>query len=280
MSEENKHKQTEERFFLYIDILNFSNLIRQRGKVEELYEIINKLNVHRHDVFTTIILSDTILVYNKLNAGNLHDVEYIVMYLCEFAQDLFYRLIGRDIHFRAYITCDEFAHYSMENIKNVFYGNALIEAYMAEKKIQAMGLFMSNRVVPYSNIFKTRRFNKECHFVYIMQSLDDVSFSALGNVNFSREDYPLPPILVVDTDVIWSVAYDIRYLQTIHGHRSNSALSSKVKRKYERTWQLLFRQHSGLLSILEENAFDPNAVCQCDWAEPIGRVGTPDGCFG
>jgi hypothetical protein len=55
MGEQAQKKQPEERFLLYIDILNFSNLVLQKGKVEELYEIINDLNVHRHDVFNTII---------------------------------------------------------------------------------------------------------------------------------------------------------------------------------------------------------------------------------
>ncbi|MGH9654682.1 MAG: hypothetical protein ACRD6B_14600 [Bryobacteraceae bacterium] len=64
------------------------------------------------------------------NARSLEDVRYMVMFLCEFAQDLLYRLIGRDIHFRAYITCADFAHYALENVKDVFYGEALIEAYL------------------------------------------------------------------------------------------------------------------------------------------------------
>jgi hypothetical protein len=258
MSGNDTEKRLEERFFLYIDILNFSNLISHPGRVEELYQIINELHVHTHDVFTTIIFSDTILVYNKLHPSGLEEVRYIVMFLCEFAQDLFYRLIGRDIHFRAYITCGDFAHYPMKNIKDVFYGDALIEAYTAEKKIQAMGVFMSNRVVPYSHIFKTRRFNSECHFVYIMQSLERVSYS--------REDYPLPPELLLDTDEIWFVAYDIRYLQTIHGNRSNQALSPKVRKKYERTWRFLSRQHPGFLSALEDGDFDPNL-----YVNAIGR---------
>jgi hypothetical protein len=117
MENQAQERASEERFLLYIDILNFSNLVAQKGKVEELYEIINKLHVHRHDVFTTIIFSDTILVYNKSHARGLEDVRYLVMYLCEFAQDLFYRLIGRDIHFRAYITCADFAHYPMERLR-------------------------------------------------------------------------------------------------------------------------------------------------------------------
>ncbi len=270
MENQAQERASEERFLLYIDILNFSNLAK--GKVGELYEIINKLHVHRHDVFTTIIFSDTILVYNKSHARGLEDVRYLVMYLCEFAQDLFYRLIGRDIHFRAYITCADFAHYPMENIKDVFYGEALIEAYNAEKKIQAMGLFMSNLVVPYSDIFKTSRFNGRCRFVYIMQSLQRYSAR--------RQDYPLDPASIVDTDAIWLLAYDIRYLQTIFIHKNNMALPPRVRRKYETTWRLLMKQHGGFMSTLEESGFDPRAISPCDWAEPIERVGTPRGFFG
>ena len=108
MESQTPERQAEERFLLYIDILNFSNLVAQKGKVEEVYEIINRLHVHRHDVFNTIIFSDTILVYNRVHPRGLEEVRYIVMFLCEFAQDLFYRLIGRDIHFRAYTTCGDF----------------------------------------------------------------------------------------------------------------------------------------------------------------------------
>src|ERR1700729_1500592 len=109
--------EAKQRFLLYIDILNFSSIALQPTRVEELYRIINSLNVHRHGVFNIIIFSDTILVYNKDGPSNLDDVNYLVMFLCEFAQDLHYRLVGSDIFFRAYITCGGFAHYPMENIK-------------------------------------------------------------------------------------------------------------------------------------------------------------------
>ena len=111
-----------------------------------------------------------------MQPSGLAEVHYIVMYLCEFAQDLFYQLIGRDVHFRAYITCADFAHYEMEHIKDVFCGEALIEAYQTEKNLPCMGLFMSNAVVTYCDIFKTRRYNKSAHFVYIMQSMDRFRF--------------------------------------------------------------------------------------------------------
>jgi len=272
MENEARRRALEERFFLYIDVLNFGHLVTQKGEVEKLYEIINRLHVHRHDVFTTIIFSDTILVYNKSHARGLEDVRYMVMYLCEFAQDLFYRLVGTDIHFRAYITCGDFAHYPMENINDVFYGEALIEAYNAEKKIQAMGLFMNNLVVPYSSIFKTARFNRSCQFVYIMQSLQRYSAR--------KQDYPLAPASIVDTDAIWLLAYDIRYLQNIFVHKTDTTHPPRVRRKYERTWRLLMKQHGGFMSTLEENGFDPKAISACDWTEPLERIGTPRGFFG
>jgi hypothetical protein len=271
MDDAAKERQPKERFLLYIDILNFTNLVGQKGKVEELYEIINRLNVHRHDVFTTIIFSDTILVYNKSNARGLEDVRYMVMFLCEFAQGLFYRLIGRDIHFRAYITCADFAHYALENIKDVFYGEALIEAYRAEKKIQAMGLFMSNLVTPYSDIFKTRRFNRKCRFVYIMQTLQRCTARKLK--------YPLDLGSIIDTDEIWLLAYDIHYLKTIHRHKADTALPLRVRKKYETTWKVLLKQHSGFMSVLEESGFNPRAISACDWSEPLGRIGTSRGFF-
>ncbi len=272
MENQPQQREAQERFLLYIDILNFSNLVSQKGKVEELYDIINKLHVHRHDVFTTIIFSDTILVYNNSHARGLEDVRYLVMYLCEFAQDLFYRLIGRDLHFRAYITCGEFAHYAMENIKDVFYGEALIEAYRAEKNIQATGLFMSNLVAPYSDIFKTRRFNRSCRYVYMMQSLQRNSVR--------KRDYPLDPDNLIETDAIWLLAYEIRYLETIYRHKNNAALPLRVRRKYETTWRLLMKHHGGFMSTLEESGFDPKAISGCDWAEPLERIGTPRGFFG
>ncbi len=267
-----QEREIEARFLLYIDILNFSSLVAQEGKVEELYEIVDSLNVHRHDAFTTIVFSDTILVYNKVLPAGPEDDRYIVMYLCEFAPDLFYRLVGRDVHFRAYITHGDFAHYSTENIRDVFYGTALIEAYRAENGLRCMGLFMSNAVVRYSSIFGTARFKGNCHFVYLMQSLLRWSFR--------EQDYPLDPALLVDTDEVWFLAYDIRYLGTIYRHKNDPALGPRVRGKYESTWRMLRKKHGGFMSVLEKHNFDPRAICACDWSEPLRRVGTPRGFFG
>jgi hypothetical protein len=64
-----------ERFFLYIDLLGFSELVIKGGSVQQIHDIIDRLNVHRHHAFTTIAFSDTVLVYNKDNPESLFDVQ-------------------------------------------------------------------------------------------------------------------------------------------------------------------------------------------------------------
>ena len=54
------------------------------------------------------------------------------MWMCEFAQDLFYRLLGKKVHFRALLTIGEFNHTKMTNIDS-FYGEALVRTYEYEK---------------------------------------------------------------------------------------------------------------------------------------------------
>jgi hypothetical protein len=107
-----------DRYSLYIDILGFADLVLDEPeRVKDLYEIISTLNVHRHESFGTIVFSDTILVYPKIerNIGRQTDA-YFVMYLCEFAQDLLYRLANRNIWFRAILTQGKVTHYLLNEI--------------------------------------------------------------------------------------------------------------------------------------------------------------------
>jgi hypothetical protein len=89
-----------DRYLLYIDILGFSDLVAGSDpKIHDLYEVIASLNVHDHPSFRAIIFSDTILVYNVEGQDTRSDRSYLVMYLCEFAQDLQHRLTAKDIFF-------------------------------------------------------------------------------------------------------------------------------------------------------------------------------------
>src|SRR5260370_12557571 len=127
-----------DKYLRYVDVLGFSDVVLRHGAVDDLYSIINSLNVHKHHVFQTIAFSDTLLVYNTHDPETTHDRQYIVMFMCEFAQDLFYRLIPRDIHFRAFLTKGQFEHRALANM-HAFHGAALINAYRQEKAIDSTG---------------------------------------------------------------------------------------------------------------------------------------------
>src|SRR5271169_2114681 len=101
------------------------------------------LHVHTHPSFRAIVFSDTILVYNTEGQDAAFDRHYLVMYLCEFAHDLQQRLTEKDIFFRAVLVKGAFHHYELNGIP-CFFGEALIRAYLSERTIKAIGLFMHN----------------------------------------------------------------------------------------------------------------------------------------
>jgi hypothetical protein len=155
------------KYFLYVDILGFSSLVTQ-DRVGDLYHRLDSLNAHSHSSFSTIVFSDTIVIYNKDDLDwDERDKTALVSRLCEFAADLFYRLISQDIHFRAYICCGEFAHSKMHHIE-AFYGRALIQSYQREREIQCTGLFIDNELVPYVEIFVTDKYDDRSHYVHLL----------------------------------------------------------------------------------------------------------------
>lgn len=43
-------------FFLYLDILGFTDLVKEGSeRIDDLYEVIASLNVHKHDAFKVIV---------------------------------------------------------------------------------------------------------------------------------------------------------------------------------------------------------------------------------
>jgi len=210
-----------DRYFLYIDILGFKDLVRSGANVAELYRRIDKLNVHTDRDFTCLVFSDTILAYGS-EAWDAHPNQAI-MWLIEFAQDLFYRLISLDIHIRAYVTRGDFEHRRLKNIDS-YYGTALIDCYEREKAIKCTGVFLDSRLASFSTVFHLTQYDDQSCFVHVMQHLDDVS-----------EDHALYPIdgkNLEATGMEWWTAYMLRYLQNIHRHANDAALSETVRFKY------------------------------------------------
>jgi hypothetical protein len=81
----------------------------QPKKIRQVYAILDSLNVHRHEMFKTVVFSDTVLVYNPVLATTDEVREYLVWYLIEFAEDLHHRLTGQSLYFRAVLTQGTFS---------------------------------------------------------------------------------------------------------------------------------------------------------------------------
>jgi hypothetical protein len=259
-----------DRLFLYIDILGFKDLVKSGGDIAALYKTIDELNVHRDRDFTCIVFSDTILVYADemwLGAPNQG-----IMWLIEFAQDLFYRLISKDIHFRAYVTRGNFEHYKLRNLE-AYYGEALIECYEREKEIKCTGVFLDARLVQYCDIFKTTKFDDHAYYVHVMQTLDMVSLPYDG--------YPHPALgeYILATGMEWWIAYQLHYMKGVFEKSLDQSLSDEVRLKFQNAWKMIETHHDGLARRLRESDFEFRAVIDLDWTEPLARIGTEDGAF-
>jgi hypothetical protein len=260
----------QEKHILYLDILGFSQLVAtDPARVDLIYKIIDTLNVHRHNVFETIVFSDTILVYNKHDPVSADDHSYLVMYSIEFAKDLLYRLIGKEIYFRGSLSFGPFRHYKLKNI-DCFYGPALIEAYIGEKEILAVGLFVHRSASKHNDIFPVAKFSSNYSFVYLNQSLDYLfrSFGQYSDGGFPIED----AYLFEDMDMPWLVAKDIVMLKDIHSKMTEHP-DPKVRAKFLATWQMYRQRYPDFLQALEANKFSFDTVCPgYDWSEAEKRA--------
>jgi hypothetical protein len=257
-----------QKYLLYIDILGFSNMVSNKRQVEEVYHVIDRLHVHRHHAFTPIAFSDTVLVYNREEATSASAHQYLVMYSCEFAQDLFYRLISKDIHFRAFLTEGDFEDKQLQNVR-AFYGEALTRSYRREKVINCTGLFIDNCLLKRCDIFHTTHYDEACSFVHIMQTLE--------NVSVTEENYPIDPMLITSGSLEYLIAYDLVYLKRIHQHMNNHLLPTRIREKYLSAWHMISGRHRDLLHTYERSGFNPRALSDFDWTEAMSRVGTQGG---
>lgn len=248
-----------ERFFLYIDILGFTDLVQSGSdKINDLYEVIASLNAHRHDAFKVVVFSDTIVVYN-VNGGDTHeDARYLVMFLSEFVKDLLHRLTGRDIYFRAILTYGDFTHYELNGIP-CFFGNALVDAHNSEKEIKSVGLFIHKKIAHYCDIFKHREFNEDYNFVYVTQSLRDVE-------NYGYSGYPIIWDLIGGTEAEWQIYPEANHVREMYYGFINNNYPESVKTKYQSSWNMYCKQYPNFTSHLLGNDFDIFTICpSADW---------------
>ena len=271
-----------DRFLLYIDLLGFSELVHTKPKIlPDLFRVLDKSNAHQHGDFRVIQFSDTLLIFNAVEAVSNEDKSYYAMYLCEFAEEIQCMLLGRDTFLRGLLTYGQFEDTGPAPNSNyrkirAFWGESLIAAYNAEKNIQAVGLFVDKTVKPHMNIFKTHLYDQEraIWFVDTATGLRDCLLEGEGT------DFSHVGEYIIETDGESLLAYDLLYLKRLFEHGHDTSLPPSVRMKYQTTWEIYRQKYKGLCKALEDAKFDFQKVIAIDWKPFIDRIGTPDGFFG
>jgi hypothetical protein len=256
---------TDDHYLLYIDVLGFGELVEKAPKrVEDLFQIVASLNAHDHEAFAAIAFSDTILVHDVALPSNDHDREYVVMYQCEFFQDLLRRVAGRGISLRAVLTYGPFEHYLL-NGTPYFYGPAVNYAYRSEKGLQITGLLMDEHCLKYSNIFSSRPFDDHWHYVFVTQGIDDWE-DQYGAV------IPLPRIIVDDTDLGWNLGPEIETV-AFSARQAREHPDPRVRAKHIATLQQYRRRYPKCFAALESTDFRMEAIStEFDWTAVRARM--------
>lgn len=245
-----------DKFLLYLDVLGFSEMVRDKNRVLSLYKIIDKLNVHRHHAFRCIIFSDTMLVYNSRDPSSDYDRRYLVMYLIEFAQDLLSRLIGRGLFFRAVLTRGEFIHSRFENLES-FFGEALVEAFHAEKSIIGSGLYIESSLNRYNAIFKTSKHSDKYRFVFLTPHID-------GLCMYGADGFPVPGELLDNANLQYQTYAELLYLKDIY-ERAIYEADPRIREKYQIVWFHYVKKYRCLCDVLCKSNFDLYSVSDADW---------------
>ena len=265
----------KKHFILYLDILGFSDLIDTPDRASEVLRIIDSLNVHRHDAFEVIFFSDTLLVFNKFEIKSEADSRYAVMFLCEFAQDLLFRCLGKGYFFRGIVTHGDFHRERMKNV-DAFFGPATRDAHKAEKELKAVGLFIDNFCLQFSSVFHARRYNEGFSFVFLTQAISGLHFHHNSPVNNggsspkSDEDagvvFPLDWILVFASGLEDVLTKECSFVHSI-GSAMKAQIDEPIRRKYETTWGLYKDEYPTFMKAFVDAGMQPDFISQGDWSE-------------
>lgn len=260
----------ENTLFLYIDVLGFTELIKDRGKVEWLFQKLDGAAFFRDSNYRAIVFSDTILVYNQHRdlRGRAKATE--LMYLIELTQEFFLRLIGSGIFFRAVITEGEFTHRRVSNF-DAFYGPALVETYNGEKSIKAVGLFLDSRLRIFNQIFRWRKFSEKYDFIYLTHQATGLTpkYSELMGPSYMNRIladpmFPLPEIMIEGPGIECLVYPEVIHFKEVYRLKREHP-SVDVRRKFRTTWRFYWKAYPKLLRSLILHKFSPRAIAPVNW---------------
>lgn len=235
--------------FLYIDILGFSEMVKNRStKIPQIFEIINGLSIYCHYDFTSIAFSDTIVVFNKNNDKPPH---YYVTYLIEFAQQLFYRLLPIGVYFKGIITYGEFSFTEMKNI-NAYWGMALLNTYHDESGLEGFGLFINNDILNDVAIFDTKIINAKYSFVFLCQSYMRLYKQSKGILPANYD-------MLTESDDYAELEEELRFFREIEYLKDNYP-SCTVRKKYAAVYEWYKEETPLFFKTFEKEGFLPYIV--------------------
>jgi hypothetical protein len=185
--------------------------------------------------------------------------------MIEFVQDLLFRGSRIDLNIRAVITFGEFEHYNLKNA-NCYYGKALVSAYLYEKEINGIGLFIDSKLEKFNKIFKTCKYSLELNFVYLFQTIITLK-------SITDDQLPLPRMFLEDSYEFWQLKDEVKFLQK-YFHELNKNESPKIRAKYLQTYQFYRMLMPCIFDQLEKTDFDLSTINpEVNWNEIKGYNG-------
>lgn len=235
-----------ERAFLYIDMIGFENMVKSKSiKVERIFEIIDSLNVFRHESLQVIVFSDTILVFNKNENWPTH---YYVTYLIEYAQELFYKLNWVNVFFKGIITYGEFCFKERCNFQS-YYGEALIDTYKDESLLNGFGLYIDKRLHDEVIIFNKVSFNEKYDYILLCQSFINLYRDTNGKL-------PIDTNILCETDTYFRIDEDLRFFREIEYLKNNHPVA-RVRDKYQTVYDIYKKCTPLFFATFENDGFLP-----------------------
>lgn len=220
----------DKKFLLYIDILGFSDLVKNDPKlIEEIFIYLDKLNfLQRHSSMKSIIFSDTILFFNKTDIPLDHP--YLIPLIgdmIELCQILMYYFIPKNIFFKAVISYDKFKYEKLNNYE-YYFGTALINSYNNEKLMPLVGVIIDKDISAYNHYFKSVYLNDKFKYILLTNSITR-SIHDLGDEK----------MLTIEqgTSQAGYINREILYFRNIY-NLMNSSSEVDIRSKHSFTWNL------------------------------------------
>ena len=254
--------------FLYLDILGFTELIKTPDRVDHIFKVLDSAALHRDSNYRAIAFSDTLLAYQLHDDLKGYTKANELMFLIELVQDIFLKLIGSGVFFRAIITEGSFNYSQLQNMQ-AYYGQALVEACHREKDIKGIGLYLDKRLEKYNQVFRYYPFSPDFHFIYLTHTLTRITpkKSELfeGAEIFADPEFPIPEEMLTLQDLQFGVYPEIIHLKEVFELKNSHPLSD-VNAKHLAAWTMYELAYPKLVKSLEASNFSLNGVADMDWA--------------